>query len=1368
MEGAGRRALGLTLVMALLMSVVGLAASQTFINKTGKTVTGIKIEFSKGVRITRHDSAFPDQSPTVRSDEFTFSGKDLRNFGRFTVSWMPSSAKITNYNWIGKEATVQKQVASVPGFKKDTFEIGLGHMRDGTEIKAEVKRQIWRHQLPFGVHYEVSLPTQTASYSLYWDLDKYVDSDNDGDPTNDRDMEGASISLTYTENYNPTVTLHVVDKTGTEVAVWENMIRNDFSVGESIHLDGKRFLTKHGIQVSDVSKVSWTQQHMEKMSFEYMTEYKGNIINPTGLNPQLVCKYPGKYVLDMALVKSDGSTEHVPVVAWVVRTFQHTKPVGFMMADLWNEYYDQQDNRMANVSMFFSDYDAIHKLDYLQEQGFQSVDVMNIFAMTNTQPYPEITDAAEGIHHISDHDLAMVFSHIPEGNLDWETYYFGSSPSHWTDFDHLSRSYYEHFFSQYQDNVLQEAALAEKLGLSSFMFGFQHPYLWGLNSIREKSASDASWVRSQWISLCDDVRIVFHGKLGIGVPARDSFTTPITQHVDFIYENLGNFGGHAAEIKWAKSVEDLRTAYSSYLDKYVGSLARLFHVPVRFTFWAYSYDKGSTTGWILDNEQDTYNSWDDKYRWGQYSQDMLEGKTNPKYPPNFREQVKMIEAMMPMLGEKEYIEGIVSEYENWKLESFTSFSPDNVIDYFQLFTGNLQGKPGFQAYKLWASMLDPNDRLEYRHVIPPRKETKIVIGDSQFIADSNIDWATLPYVATVPEGYAPATYWGENGQEDISTSHHWNLPGHDLKGIKYNFDDKGMAIRWETYKPDIAAGFTFELRFHSSADPDASMYIDMNPRDKRADVQLQTGGDNYYLESSIAAFEMEPSQTSLYLEDIELPEQTGWLHDLQRWQVSAFILFPSDSGSEYYELPADGATLSSQVEISAGETITLNNLSFDASIWTDVPVVFEYPSAPDIGFNCDGDQDLTHAQFWGRSGSKVASVKTALTNDALVVRVDLHDGDRVGNYSYIVSYNFPSAGRMLIFLDPQNSVADIALDANSSWTWIGKSSGGCFGFDDRSVYAVVPLTTIADYATHDILCASKVDLHINYVEGSRRELFFFPSPNVPLQCVDRNVLAGTPVEAVGSSIEQIENGVVVPKQVEGIATFKLGSLPHAVIPYKDSLFVVDYVGDIYSFDPASGSYTRYVGVGSPQFVDGAVNGNSLYVSQEDGLVLRFDGLGVPASVTRTTVTDLTTGENKDLTLAGIEVLEDTIYGLLLDETSATYFLCTYDLKSGVLRTKTQVVSSTSLGELITLCSYEGLLYTVDWMNARAYSIVSFDQGKYKLEQAFDLTDYVPRKLWAQEPRGFCWSQWGLVLATTGYSTETSGKIHIVGETPDGK
>ena len=119
MRSAAGRVLSLVLVAVVLMSAVGLAASQTFVNKTGKTVTGIRITFSKRVIVTRHDSAFPDQSPRGRSDQFTFSGRDLRNLGRFSITWMPSSAKVKDYEWIEKAQPAQATQGTSPSSEQE-------------------------------------------------------------------------------------------------------------------------------------------------------------------------------------------------------------------------------------------------------------------------------------------------------------------------------------------------------------------------------------------------------------------------------------------------------------------------------------------------------------------------------------------------------------------------------------------------------------------------------------------------------------------------------------------------------------------------------------------------------------------------------------------------------------------------------------------------------------------------------------------------------------------------------------------------------------------------------------------------------------------------------------------------------------------------------------------------------------------------------------------------------------------------------------------------------------------------------------------------------------------------------------------------
>ena len=145
MRSAAGRVLGLALVMMLVMSVVGLAASQTFINKTGKTVTGITITFSKDVRITRHDAVFPDQSPSGRSDEFTFDGGSLRNLGRFTVYWTPSSGKVMDYEWTTKQvlARTTSLSTSAPSFDRIMAKIAQYPGPDELLYQPQPNEQIW-------------------------------------------------------------------------------------------------------------------------------------------------------------------------------------------------------------------------------------------------------------------------------------------------------------------------------------------------------------------------------------------------------------------------------------------------------------------------------------------------------------------------------------------------------------------------------------------------------------------------------------------------------------------------------------------------------------------------------------------------------------------------------------------------------------------------------------------------------------------------------------------------------------------------------------------------------------------------------------------------------------------------------------------------------------------------------------------------------------------------------------------------------------------------------------------------------------------------------------------------------------------------
>jgi len=113
-----KRLVVVLLVVALAVAVLCLGATESLINRSGKTASGVVLTFSESVRITSYDQAvFPNQDPTGRAETFTFSGGELLNGGRFKVTWSPNSAEITSSEWI---ATTTAAAAGPMGFPTTT------------------------------------------------------------------------------------------------------------------------------------------------------------------------------------------------------------------------------------------------------------------------------------------------------------------------------------------------------------------------------------------------------------------------------------------------------------------------------------------------------------------------------------------------------------------------------------------------------------------------------------------------------------------------------------------------------------------------------------------------------------------------------------------------------------------------------------------------------------------------------------------------------------------------------------------------------------------------------------------------------------------------------------------------------------------------------------------------------------------------------------------------------------------------------------------------------------------------------------------------------------------------------------------------
>jgi len=109
------RILSSAFVLLLALASVCSGATETLRNGLGSTATGVTITFSSRVRITSFDeSVFPEQEPSSRDSEFTFSGGSLSPNGRFRVSWTPNTAGIEEVEWLRGSAASSSSASASP------------------------------------------------------------------------------------------------------------------------------------------------------------------------------------------------------------------------------------------------------------------------------------------------------------------------------------------------------------------------------------------------------------------------------------------------------------------------------------------------------------------------------------------------------------------------------------------------------------------------------------------------------------------------------------------------------------------------------------------------------------------------------------------------------------------------------------------------------------------------------------------------------------------------------------------------------------------------------------------------------------------------------------------------------------------------------------------------------------------------------------------------------------------------------------------------------------------------------------------------------------------------------------------------------
>jgi hypothetical protein len=139
---------------------------------------------------------------------------------------------------------------------------------------------------------------------------------------------------------------------------------------------------------------------------------------------------------------------------------------------------------------------------------------------------------------------------------------------------------------------------------------------------------------------------------------------------------------------------------------------------------------------------------------------------------------------------------------------------------------------------------------------------------------------------------------------------------------------------------------------------------------------------------------------------------------------------------------------------------------------------------------------MARSQFWGRDGLHVRDFRVGWSEAGLAVSVELYGDDKMGQYGYIVSFHV-GVSVLHMMLYPQYPTARLAADVDGQWFELGTVPREWLAVTGSTVRAWFPSAMYAERFAGEVLATSPVDLHLDYIEGSRRELFMYSGRGRP-------------------------------------------------------------------------------------------------------------------------------------------------------------------------------------------------------------------------------------------------------------------------------
>ena len=323
---------------------------------------------------------------------------------------------------------------------------------------------------------------------------------------------------------------------------------------------------------------------------------------------------------------------------------------------------------------------------------------------------------------------------------------------------------------------------------------------------------------------------------------------------------------------------------------------------------------------------------------------------------------------------------------------------------------------------------------------------------SEQLRELEATWLEQPYVYEFALGQSP-THCRVDGEEaPLESWPQWIEPGGQLRGVKLQFLEDSVLIRWESHGQEMLSGFSYSLNFRSSRDSNTFLNISVNPHANSVSVGQSTNLLYEDLSGLVRAAVFEAGYVVVEVAYSELPSGDP-LEYIDGWNASVVARYPLGLTSIDYTL---GYGISYWDAI-ARERIRVALREISAGLEDD-PYLLQFSVSDEPQLSRAGSSLTAEQETWGLPGHSLRGIKMTLVDDSLVVQWEMDEPFKLSSYSYDIRFVHPSSRDTVhVIVNPQTEELELAAASDTlGWSGIAIPSGSGMLVDGNRLTVLIP------------------------------------------------------------------------------------------------------------------------------------------------------------------------------------------------------------------------------------------------------------------------------------------------------------------------